>query len=325
MKVGIIGSGRVGSSTAYALVMQGIGREIVMVDHDQSRAEAEAEDVAHAVPFANPLIVRAGKYSDLVGCKVVVVAAGVSQKPEETRLQLLQRNADVFREVIPQIIEHEPNAILVVATNPVDIMTHIATEFAIQSGVAANRVLGSGTTLDTARFRTIIGAHFGVDSRHVHAYVVGEHGDSEVLTWSLATISGLSLQEFGRAQGVGLDEAVRSNIDDRVRRAAYRIIDGKGATNYGIGSALARIVSVILNDQRSIMTICSQIEQVAGVPNVTISMPHLFGGDGILSSIPLTLDADEKAALKVSADIVSEAIESLDLRPTVASHSRLSE
>ena len=321
MKVGIVGSGRVGSSTAFALVMQGIGREIVMVDHDQSRAEAEAEDLEHAVPFANPLIVRAGKYPDLVGSKVVIVAAGVSQKPKETRLQLLQRNADVFREVIPQIIKHEPNAILVIATNPVDIMTHIATEFAVQSGVAASRVFGSGTTLDTARFRTVIGAHFGVDSQHVHAYVIGEHGDSEVLTWSLATISGLSLQEFGRVQGIELDVVARSNIDDRVRRAAYRIIEGKGATNYGIGSALARIVNVIINDQRSIMTICSQIEQVAGVPNVTISMPHLFGGDGVLSSIPLTLDPTENAALKASAVVVCEAIESLDLYATATSHS----
>ena len=192
-------------------------------------------------------------------------------------------------------------------------MTHIAGQFAAQYGVSARRVIGSGTTLDTARFRTLLGRHFDVDSRHVHAHVIGEHGDSEVLTWSLATISGLSLQEFSDVHGVALDVDARTEIDNRVRRAAYRIIEGKGATYYGIGSALARIIDVILHDQRSILTICSRIQNGAGIRDVTISTPHLLGGDGVLTSIPLTLDESESSALNASATIIRDAIESIEL------------
>src|SRR3982751_604812 len=204
MKVGVVGSGLVGATAAYALVMQGVGREIVLVDKNGARAAAEADDLRHAVPFAHPLEVRAGGYQDLVGCQVVVVCAGVGQKPGETRLQLLQRNAQVFREVVPSVLANAPEAVLVVATNPVDVMTHLAARFASLCGVPAGRVLGSGTTLDTARFRSLIGTLCGVDSHHVHAYVIGEHGDSEVLTWSLATIGGLSLEAFARLRGVDL-------------------------------------------------------------------------------------------------------------------------
>lgn len=313
MKVGIVGSGLVGSTAAYAMVMQGIGREIVLVDHFPQRARAEADDIAHAVPFAHPLTIRGGDYADLAGSSVVIVAAGVGQKPNETRLQLLQRNAAVFQEVIPQVVANAPQAILLVATNPVDIMTHIATEIAGECGVPMQRVFGSGTTLDTARFRTLLGKHFEVDARHVHAHVIGEHGDSEVLTWSLATISGLSIDEFGSIYGKALDDESRATIDQQVRQAAYAIIEGKGATYYGIGSALARIVNVLLHNQRSILTICSRLENVAGVEDVTISLPHLFGGDGVITSIPLTLDDRERSALHASAKVIREAIDSLEL------------
>ena len=257
MKVGIVGSGFVGATAAYAIVMQGVGREVVLVDKNEDRAKAEADDIRHAVPFAHPLEVRAGTYEDLAGSRVVVLCAGVGQKPGETRLQLLQRNAAVFREVVPAVLSHAPDAVLVVATNPVDVMTHLAARFAAECGVPTGRVLGSGTTLDTARFRSLLGAFCGVDAHHVHAYVIGEHGDSEVLTWSLATIAGMPLEAFARLRKIENPDSVRQDIDQKVRRAAYTIIGGKGATYYGIGSALSRIVNVILHDQRSILTVCA--------------------------------------------------------------------
>src|SRR5262245_44978770 len=202
MKVGVVGSGMVGATAAYALVMRGVGREIVLVDKNEARAVADADDIRHAVPFAKPLQVRAGGYPDLAGCKAVVLCAGVGQKPGETRLQLLKRNAAVFREVVPSVLKHAPQAIIIVATNPVDVMTHLAARFAAEVGVAPGRVFGSGTTLDTARFRSLLGSLCGVDSHHVHAYVVGEHGDSEVLTWSLATVAGMPLESFARERDV---------------------------------------------------------------------------------------------------------------------------
>ncbi|GAB4545630.1 MAG: L-lactate dehydrogenase [Anaerolineae bacterium] len=311
MKIGIVGSGFVGSTAAYALVMQGIGRQVVLVDINKERAQAEADDIFHAVPFAHPMQVDAGEYRDLAGSRVVIITAGVSQKPGETRLQLLERNAAVFREVVPQVLEHAPDAILVVATNPVDIMTHLTARYAAGLGVPSRRVIGSGTTLDTARFRTLLGRHFGVDSHHVHGYVVGEHGDSEVLTWSLVTIGGTTLDAFCRLRDVCLDEEIRQDIDRRVRRAAYHIIAGKGATYYGIGGALARIVDVIIHDQRAILTVCTPMPEVAGVPEVTVSLPHLVGGEGILATLPLPLDGEEQAALNASARTIRDVIEAL--------------
>src|SRR3954466_16128928 len=228
MKIGIVGCGLVGSTAAFALVMRGLGREIVLVDLNRARAEAEANDIFHAVPFAHPLMVRAGDYPDLADARVVVIAGGVAQKPGEPRLQLLQRNAEVFRQMIPAILQHAPRAVLLTVTNPVDIMTHLAAHFAAEFGVPQTRVIGSGTTLDTARFRALLGRHFGVDSHHVHAYVIGEHGDSEVLAWSQATIAGLNLTDFAKVHGKPLSDPERDLIDENVRRAAYQIIAGKG-------------------------------------------------------------------------------------------------
>ena len=311
MKIGVVGSGFVGATAAYALVMQGVGREVVLVDQKWERATAEADDIRHAVPFAHPLEVRAGGYEDLAGCRVVLLCAGVGQRPGETRLQLLQRNAQVFREVVPSVLASAPEAVLVVATNPVDVMTHLAARFAAAAGVSAGRVFGSGTTLDTARFRTLLGAHCGVDPHHVHAYVIGEHGDSEVLTWSLATVGGMSLESFDRLRGVALSEPVRQEIDSKVRGAACAIISGKGATYYGIGSALARIVDVILHDQRSILTVCYPAEEVAGVRDVTVSLPRMVGGAGVLETFPLPLDSQETARLHESARVIRQALDEL--------------
>ena len=313
MKIGLVGCGMVGSASAYALVMSGVGREIVLVDLKRERAEAEANDISHAVPFAHPLVVRAGDYADLKDARVVIIAGGVAQKPGETRLQLLQRNADVFRQIVPSVLRHAPDAVLLVVSNPVDVMTQLAAHFAAEFGVPATRVIGSGTTLDTARFRTLLGHHFDVDSRHVHAYVLGEHGDSEVLAWSQSTIAGLALDDFAKVHGKPLTEADRAQIDENVRRAAYHIIAGKGATYYGIGGAVARIVDVLVHDQRAILTICSRINDVPDCDGVTLALPHLVGGSGALATIPLPLEETERAALRRSAGILREALQSLQL------------
>jgi len=315
MKVGVVGSGLVGATAAYALVMRGVGREIVLVDKNETRSVAEADDIRHAVPFAHPLEVRAGGYADLSGCRAVVLCAGVGQKPGETRLQLLRRNSAVFREVVPAVLKHAPEAVIIVATNPVDVMTHLAARFAAEAGVGAGRVFGSGTTLDTARFRSLLGAHMGVDSHHVHAHVVGEHGDSEVLTWSLVSVGGMPLEAFTRMRGADLSESVRKDIDQKVRRAAYTIIAGKGATYYGIGCALARIVDAVLHDQRSILTVCAPTADVLGVKDVTVALPRLVGGAGVIATFPLPLSEQEQAQLRASAGVIRNALDELDVNP----------
>ncbi len=313
MKVGIVGAGQVGATAAYALVMRGVGREVVLVDLNKKRAQAEADDILHAVPFAHSLRVSAGDYPDLRGAQVVIITAGVSQKPGESRMQLLERNAAIFREIVPRVFENAPGAILLVTTNPVDVLTHLAAQIATKHGIPSSRVIGSGTTLDTARFRALLGQHLGVDPPHIHGYVLGEHGDSEVLSWSLVTVGGAPLDEFCRQWDICTDEQVRADIAQRVRGAAYEIIEGKGATNFGIGSALARIVEVILRDQRSILTVCTPVPDIAGIQDVTISLPHLVGGEGILDTIllPLALDDQEESDLRASVQVVKEAYQTL--------------
>ncbi len=306
----------VGATAAYSMVMRGVGREVVLVDLNKDRARAEADDITHAIPFANAMQVTAGDYADLVGSRVVIVAAGVGQRPGETRLELLSRNAAVFKQVIPEILAHAPRAILLIATNPVDIMTHLAARYAANEGVPSHRVIGSGTTLDTARFRSLLGNYLGVDSYHVHGYVVGEHGDSEVLLWSLVNVGGVPLFDYCQARQIVLDNAIRDQIDVKVRRAAYNIIEGKGATYYGIGSALARIAKVILQNERSVLTICTPTANIAGVENVTVAMPLLFSGDGVIESLPMPMTDDEREKLHRSASIVKEAINGLDDKST---------
>jgi len=312
MKIGIIGSGLVGSTAAYAMVMRGIGREIVLVDINRKRAQAEADDILHAVPLAHPMEVNAGDYSDLVGSKVILLAAGVNQRPGESRLELLARNAAVFQQIMPAVLEYASDAIFLVATNPVDIMTHLTILYAARFSVPSSRVIGSGTTLDTARFRSLLARKVGVDAQHVHAYVIGEHGDSEVLTWSLAAIGGIPLEEFCRLRELDVCAEDKEQIDDQVRNAAYHIIEGKGATYYGIGSALARITEVILRDQRSILTVCTRVPEVAGVKNITLSLPHLVGGDGVLAAFHPTLNEVETESLKSSASLIQKTIFELE-------------
>ena len=311
MKVGIIGAGQVGATAAYAMISQGIGREIILVDLDQERARAEANDLRHAVPFTNPLLVQDGSYQDLEGARIVVICAGVSQQPGETRMELLGRNAKVFQSIIPQVLEAAPDAILLVATNPVDIMTHLSACYAAEYGVPDSRVIGTGTTLDTARFRSLLGQHLQIDPAHVHAYVLGEHGDSEVIPFSPVTVGNVPLEAFCDQWGICLDQALKQTIDSQVRNAAYEIIQGKGATYYGVGSAIAKIVSVVLGNQRAILTVCGHQAQTAGVDDVTLSLPHLLGGEGILNVLNIPLTDGEQDELENSARVIKEALKSL--------------
>jgi L-lactate dehydrogenase len=309
MKVGIIGSGFVGATTAYAILLMGTASEVVLVDMNRKRAEAEAADIRHAVPFVHPMLIRAGDYSDLSGAEVVIITAGSNQKPGESRLELLGRNASIMTAIVEQTLQYTPNPILVIATNPVDIMTHIAAKVAVAKGLPSNRVIGSGTTLDTARFRSLLGDYLGVDAHHVHGYVIGEHGDSEVLTWSIVDIGGVSLQEFAKMQNVSLDQTIRQSIDHDVRSAAYQIIEGKGATYYGIGAGLSRIIDVFAHDHRAILTVCTPSPEVVGVKDVTISMPRLVRANGVIDTLPFKLSDEETLALQKSASMIRARID----------------
>ncbi|MCF1436123.1 L-lactate dehydrogenase [Agrobacterium vitis] len=303
MKVGIVGAGMVGSASAYALTMLGIASEIVLVDYNTDLAQAQAEDISHAVPFVSATLVRAGKYDDFVGTGVVIISAGVSQKPGETRLELLGRNAEVFRQVVDQVLAAAPNAILLIASNPVDIMTDIATRL---SGLAPQRVIGSGTILDTARFRSLLGRYLEISPQSVHAYVLGEHGDSEVLAWSNAMVGAVPLMSFAKQAGKPVTDTVRSEIDAGVRHAADKIIKGKGATYYGIGAGLARIVKAIASDQRDVLSVSSVTAELAGVTNVAASVPRVIGSSGILMDLVPDLDETERIALAKSARMLKD-------------------
>ncbi len=304
MKIGIVGSGFVGSTAAYAMVLQGVGSEFVLVDINRRLADAHARDILHATPFAHPARVVAGDYEAVKGADIVVVSAGVAQRPGETRLQLLGRNAEVFAEVIPKICEHAPDAVLLIATNPVDIMTQVAT---LISGLPPERVIGSGTILDTARFRALLGEFLGVSPQSVHAYVLGEHGDSEVLIWSGAQVGGVSVFEFAKQIGRPITDEVKRQIDEGVRYAAYKIIEGKGATYFGIGAGIARIARAILNDERAMLTVSILNEEVEGVPKIALSLPRIVGRKGIVATLPVQLSDEEREALRKSAEILKQS------------------
>ena len=308
MKAGIVGAGMVGSAAGYALARRGGASEIVLVDRNEALAVAQAEDIAHAVPFAHPVRVRAGDYDALDGAGVVILAAGVAQKPGEDRLSLLSRNADVFAQVLEGVQRAAPDALLLVASNPVDVMTEVTLRV---SGLSAERVIGSGTILDTARFRSLIGGHLGVAPQSVHAYVLGEHGDSEVLAWASARAGSEPVARFAAQVGAPITEDVRARIDEGVRRAAYRIIEGKGATWYGIGAGLARIVQAVRDDQRSVLSVSMVTPEVEGVKNVALSLPRVVGGAGIVATLMPELAGDEAQALRRSAELLGETADRL--------------
>ncbi len=304
MKVGIVGCGFVGSSAAYALVMQGVASEMILVDLNAELARAQAEDLLHATPFAAPVRIAAGDYPDLEDARLVILACGVSQRPEESRLQLLKRNQRVFAEVIPRVIRHTPGAVLLIASNPVDIITWMVTAIAT---IPSQRVIGSGTILDTARFRTLLGECVCVSPQSVHAYVLGEHGDSEVLAWSSVMVGGVRLTEFAQQAGCELSEKNMLRIDEGVRRAAFRIITGKGATYYGIGAGLARIARAVRDNERTVLTVSTFTSGISGCEGVCVSLPRVVGAEGIITTLPPSLSEAEQKALERSVAVIRQA------------------
>ena len=303
MKVGIIGAGSVGAATAFALIMKGVARKVVLIDSNQKKAEAEAEDIAHAAPFAYANKIKAGNYEDLKGCEIVIVTAGANQKPGETRIDLLGRNVKIFESIIPQIAKAAPDTTLLITANPVDIMTEVALRL---SGFPKEKVIGSGTVLDTARLRTLLGYHLGISPQSIHANVIGEHGDSEVIVWSAGDAGTVSLDKLAEEINKPFSAEVKSKIDDGVRNAAYKIIDGKGATFYGIAGALTRICAAITNNEYAILTVSSHQDDVEGVKNVCLSLPTVLGKRGVHKVIYPVLNAEEKAELHKSASTMKE-------------------
>ena len=300
MKIGIVGCGFVGSSGAFAIALEGKGNELILVDLDAELAAAHAEDILHATPFSKPIRVAAGDYPMLEGAEMVVLACGVGQKPGETRLQLLERNVRVFEDVVPRILENTPDTILLVVSNPVDILTQVVTKI---SGLPSQHVIGSGTILDTARFRTLLAEHLNIAPHSVHAYVLGEHGDSEVLAWSSGKVGGVPVEEFAAQIGRPITDEVKTQIDDGVRHAAYRIIEGKGATYYGIGAGIARIARAIRSNEGAVLT----LSNVEGFGGVSLSLPRVLKASGIVETIQPLLSAEETQALNRSAEILKTA------------------
>jgi L-lactate dehydrogenase len=306
MKIGIVGCGFVGSSGAFAIALEGSANALILVDVNADLARAHAEDILHATPFSRPLRVAAGDYPMLEGADLVVLACGVGQKPGETRLKLLERNVRVFEDVVPRVLEHAPDTILLIVTNPVDIMTQVVMKI---SGLTSQRVIGSGTILDTARFRTLLAEHLNIAPHSVHAYVLGEHGDSEVLAWSSGKVGGVNVDEFAAQIGRPLTEKDKERIDDSVRYAAYRIIEGKGATCYGIGAGIARIARSIRDDEGAVLTLSNS----EGFGGVSLSLPRVLNSRGIETTIEPMLSTAEGDALKKSVEILEAAAAELHL------------
>jgi L-lactate dehydrogenase len=310
MKAGIVGCGFVGSTAAYTLVLRGLVSELVLIDINAKAAQAHAEDILHATPFTRAVRVVAGDYRLLEKADVVILCCGVGQRPGETRLQLLERNAAVFSVVVGQVLQYAQDPILLVASNPVDIMTYVVVKL---SGLSPAKVIGSGTILDTARFRAQLGEYLGVSPSSIHAYVLGEHGDSEVLAWSSVKVGGVPITDFARQMGRNLTEVVINRITHGVRSSAYSIIEGKGATYFGIGAGLAHIVQSIRDDERRILTVSGLTRDVAEFKGTCLSLPRLVGASGVMAEFGPDLSIAEREGLRKSAEILREAVNELAL------------
>lgn len=305
-RVAIVGAGNVGSTFAYALLLSGLASEIVLVDANLAKAEGEAMDLNHSLPFSHATRIWAGDYGDCADAAVTVIAGGAAQRPGETRLDLVKKNAAIFGQIVPAVSRPDAGGVLLIATNPVDVLTYVSWKL---SGLPASRVLGSGTILDTARFRYGLSRHCGVDAHSVHAHIIGEHGDSEVPVWSLANIAGIRLLDFCAMHGLPHDGDTLGGIFRETRDAAYHIIERKGATYYAVATGLLRIVEAILRDQHTVLSVSSLVEDYYGISDVCLSLPTVVNRRGVERVLHLELSPEEIAGLQRSARILRETIE----------------
>lgn len=304
-KVVMIGCGFVGSSSAFALMQSGLFSEMVLIDADQNRAEGEAMDISHGMSFASPMKIYAGGYDDISDAAIIVITAGANQKPDETRLDLIRKNAGIMKSIIGEIKKSDFGGILLIVSNPVDILTYIALK---ESGYPANRVIGSGTVLDTGRFKYELGEHLGVDSRSVHAFIIGEHGDSELAAWSNARVGGLPINDFCELRGHFNHEESMKRIFENVRNSAYEIIARKHATYYGIAMAVVRICAAIVRNEQSILPVSSLMTGQYGLDDVVLSIPAVVDANGIETVVPIELSESELRELKKSAEVLKGII-----------------
>lgn len=304
-KVAIIGCGFVGSSSAFALMQSGLFSEMVLIDADVNRAEGEALDISHGLPFAKPMKIYAGGYEDIADAAIVIVTAGAGQKPGETRLDLVKKNVEIFKSIIPEIVKQDFKGILLIVANPVDILTYVAAKL---SKLPQGRVFGSGTVLDSARLKYLLGEHLDVDNRSVHAFIIGEHGDSEMAAWSSANVSGIPLNDFCEMRGYFKHEESMKKILEEVKNSAYEIIEKKHATYYGIAMSVRRICEAIIRDEKSILPVSSIQKGEYGIENVALSIPAIVGREGVEKVVPIKLSDNEKKELIKSAETLKNVL-----------------
>lgn len=309
-KVAIVGCGFVGATSAFALMESGLFSEMVLIDVDQDRAEGEALDISHGIAFARPMEINAGTYADAADADVIIVTAGAAQKPGETRLDLVNKNVAIFSGIMEQIKSSGFSGILLIVSNPVDILTHVSIQL---SGLPEHRVIGSGTVLDTGRLKQIISERLGVDPRNVHVRILGEHGDSELIAWSSAHVAGIPLEDFFNMRSAGSYEEFRREVTDLVRDSAYEIIQKKKATYFGIAMAVKRICECIVRDEKSVLSVSNRLQGEYGIEGVALSTPCVLGSSGIEVRMPPSLNYREQAQLKDSANQLKEVIASLKL------------
>ncbi|MCI9527643.1 MAG: L-lactate dehydrogenase [Lachnospiraceae bacterium] len=309
-KVAVIGCGFVGSATAFALMQSKLFSEMVLLDVDFDKADGEAMDIAHGVPFAGQMKIYAGNYEDIADAAIIIVTAGANQKPDETRLDLVNKNVAVYKNIIPQIVKQGFEGILLVVSNPVDILTYAAVKL---SGFAENRVIGSGTVLDTARLKCALSEHLGVDSRNLHSFIIGEHGDSEIAAWSSTNVSGIPLDDFCEMRGHFNHAQAMREIAEEVKNSAYEIIEKKDATYYGIAMSVKRICESIVRDEKSILPVSAIMHGNYGIEGIALSMPAIVGANGVETHVPIALSDEEIESLHHSAETIKGIVSEINL------------